>query len=130
MKYILIMLSLLLVACTADTSGMIANSQKPEGKQWLIVDNLNLGRKLTITEARSTQSADRLLGIATLQSLFKGDLSLQYRFNWYDSDNIQINDARSAWTPLTLHGREQVQIQSVALVANAHHFKVYVREVQ
>lgn len=129
MKYLLL-LSVLLVGCTTDTSGIAADSDKPDGKQWLIVDNLNLGRKLTIIDAATHQGMDRLRGVATIQSLYKGDLNLQYRFYWYDSNNVQLNNATTAWTPLSLHGKQQIQVQSVALVNNANHFKIYVREVE
>ncbi|MGY5453230.1 YcfL family protein [Agarivorans sp. MS3-6] len=128
MKYFML-LFMLLVGCTTDTSGIAADSQKPDGKQWLIVDNLTLGRKLTVLDAATHQGMDRLRGVATIQSLFKGDLDLQYRFYWYDSNNVQIDNATSAWTPLSLHGKQQVQVQSVALVNTASHFKIYVREV-
>jgi len=130
MKYVLLLLSLLLVACTTNTSGISADSDKPDGKQWLIVDNISLGRKLTVLDATTQQNNDRLQGVATIQSLHKGDLNLQYRFYWYDSNNIQINQATSAWTPLTLHGKQQIQVQSIALLDSAKHFKIYVREVK
>ncbi|GDY25868.1 hypothetical protein AHAT_17580 [Agarivorans sp. Toyoura001] len=130
MKYLLLLTALLVVGCTTDTSGISADSDKPDGKQWLIVDNISLGRKLTVLDAATHQGMDRLRGVATIQSLFKGDLDLQYRFYWYDSNNMQINSATTAWTPLSLHGKQQIQVQSVALVNIASHFKIYVREVK
>ncbi len=66
MKYLFLLLSLLLVACTTNTSGISAGSDKPDGKQWLIVDNISLGRKLTVLGATTQQNNDRLQGVATI----------------------------------------------------------------
>ncbi|MDF0534328.1 YcfL family protein [Shewanella yunxiaonensis] len=111
-------------ACVTNTAGIYANSQGVNR-----VDNGSMGRKLSVEGIQAYPGGGQLNGYATLQSHTSYDQNLQYRFTWYDANNIAIDAENKSWVPVTLHGFQQVQVKSTAPNGRASWFDFQVRNI-
>jgi len=64
----------------------------------------------------------------SLRSRDRDTVSIQYRFDWFDAQGMEINANTGAWKPLIIYGRESRTIQGVAPDPRAHEFKLKIRE--
>jgi uncharacterized protein YcfL len=115
--------ALTLGACAHDTSGLWASSA---GEQR--VDNSSLGGDLTLAQLDSRRAGQLLQGLAVLTSKTAKDQQLQYKFSWFDAQGYSLEDEGQSWKPVTLHGRQALQLVALAPNANAVRFEVYVRK--
>lgn len=119
-----------LSGCVQYTAG-VSSTEVSVGKMsdtLLVADNPMLGRQLELTRAGVEPMADgRSMGQASIKSLITSDLSLQYRFYWFDVNGTQLDG--SAWLPIIVHGKQEVQLQSMSESTQARSFKLYVREI-
>lgn len=60
----------------------------------------------------------------------KSSKTLQYKITWYDPDGMQVDPEGSAWTPITLTGKEEKTVQSVAPSPNVNGFVLNIRELE
>ncbi|QDF66790.1 DUF1425 domain-containing protein [Shewanella sp. SNU WT4] len=111
-------------ACSHRTGGIMASTGGITR-----VDNSSVGSDVSISELKTRLIGGMMQGIATITSLDSTDLSLQYQFTWFDGSGFVIEGDSSSWTPLTLYGKQQVQVQAMAPANGAVSFEIYVREV-
>lgn len=115
---------LTLGACVTNTAGIYANSQGVNR-----VDNVSIGRKVSLESIKAYPDGGQLSGYATLRSHTSYNLNLQYRVTWYDANNNSIDAENMSWVPVTLHGFQQVQVKSTAPNGRASWFDIQVREI-
>ncbi len=94
----------------------------------VVYNNSSLKRDLLIVDVKSVMAGNIMRAQATVRSKDKDTLPFQYRFDWYDSDGIELNSGAGSWKPLILNGRETKTIQSVAPDPRAKEFKLKLRE--
>lgn len=117
-------LSLFLVGCANHTAGLMASSSNSDVR----IDNASFNREVSIGDIRSRYSGDIMQGSALISSKVATDLRLQYKFTWYDNSGFTLEDEANSWKSLKLHGKQQLQVHSVAPNAQASRFEVYVRK--
>jgi uncharacterized protein YcfL len=62
-----------------------------------------------------------------LENETRGDLAVEYRWEWTDADGFQLNDTLSSWQPLVIGGRQRALVTGVGPTAGAADFRLYVR---
>lgn len=99
-----------------------------ELRKKVIFNNRSLAGDVQILDMQSALAGDIMRAQATLKSKDSDTLSLQYRFEWYDSKGMEINSGSGAWKPLIIYGKESKTVQGVAPDPRAKEFKLKIRE--
>ena len=63
-----------------------------------------------------------------LENGISNPYTLEYKFSWFDSDGMQVDEGISAWSPIYLEGRETRTIQGLAPNPSVKSFKIKIRE--
>ncbi len=111
-------------ACAPNTSGVRLNS---DGEYK--VDNSFVAGDISVTNNVIRQVGGLLQGAAKVQSHSSKDQVIQYRFTWFDNQGVAVDSDAQSWQPIDIHGKQSVQVVSVAPNASAVRFQVYVRKV-
>lgn len=64
---------------------------------------------------------------ATLTSISRGRISIQYRFAWFDANGMEIQAGTGGWNTLSLAARETATLSGVARSQDAVEFRILVR---
>jgi len=95
----------------------------------LQIHNKTLAKQVHISEIKSRKKNNLLQINLSLTSTYKKSLQLQYKFQWFDQDDFIIEETKSAWQPLEIHGMQSKTVASLAPTSQVTTFKLYVREV-
>jgi len=125
-------LILALSACKTTlpvTSGVGAESITNEvpPSTYLKVDNIELAKKVTISDVKHRINNGLLEINVELSSQFDKSQRLQYHFNWFDEQGFIVESRKSPWKPIELHGHQSMQLKGVAPSSVVTSFNVYVR---
>ncbi|HBM16516.1 MAG TPA: hypothetical protein DD381_09285 [Lentisphaeria bacterium] len=63
-----------------------------------------------------------------LENGISNPYTLEYKFSWFDSDGMEVDEGSTAWMPIYLNGRETRTIQGLAPNPSAKSFKIKIRE--
>ncbi|MDD1794779.1 YcfL family protein [Enterovibrio makurazakiensis] len=124
--FILLSATLFLAGCASNTSGISIDSSN----QNVVLGNEVLGKSLEFGNAKTSEVNDRLLAQVMVTNKSSDAQNLQYRFNWYDEQGLEVDSGRSPWRQFTLYGQDSVTLQGVALNPAAKNFRVSLRNVQ
>ncbi|MCL1094347.1 YcfL family protein [Shewanella kaireitica] len=123
-KLILALFTVLFVtACAPHTAGLMAGS-----KGEVRIDNSTFGKEVEVQSVMARPEGGFLQGSGTIVSKVSTDLRLQYKFTWFDTSGMTIDDEGVSWKSVKLHGKQQLQVSAVAPNANASRFELYVRK--
>ena len=118
----------------ATTAGIEATGKKSwnqEGAPELskkVVVNGSLGGDIEVVDLKSAMAGNLMQAQVSLRSKDRDTIPIQYRFDWYDAQGMEIAANATAWKPLLIYGRETKTIQGVAPDPRAHEFKLKIRE--
>lgn len=128
------MVSVFLMGCATRTSGIrgsATNIASPEGSiqssQYVIIDNSRLARGVQVVDLASNFVGDLLRAQVSLVSKYSTTLAVQYKFQWFDAQGVEIAPDSLPWIPLLLNGNESKTVQAVAPNPSARTFKVSIR---
>ncbi len=80
-----------------------------------IVTDPTLRRHITVVEVnRATVSGDLTRVQVRLQNNLRRDRTVQYRFEWYDAEDMFVDSPTSVWRVRTLKGGETIALSDVA----------------
>ncbi|MDB2385922.1 YcfL family protein [Shewanella sp.] len=113
-----------MIGCAPHTAGVMVGS-KGETR----IDNKGFAKDVTLQSVITRAEGDMLEGSATIINQSSTDLRLQYKFSWYDTNDMSIDDEGVSWKSVKLHGKQRLQVSSVAPNTQATRFELYVREV-
>lgn len=94
---------------------------------YLKIDNAELAEKVSISEVKHRRTNELLEVNVELSSQFKKSQKLQYHFNWFDENGFVVEEGKSPWKPIELHGHQSLTLRGVAPSSTATSFNVYVR---
>ena len=125
-----LMTVILSTGCVTSGIEAIGRPSDANVKKHLIIHNEPLADKITISKMRSRTAGDLLSVEITLTNLSSRDMNIQYRFSWYDADDFEVEQGKHSWTPLTLHGYADSNLQALAPSPSVKSYKVNVREIR
>lgn len=127
MRYVVILFcALFLGACAKETTGISIDSST----QNVVLTNADMGKALVFGNARTSIVNERLLAQVRVTNKDTDTKNLQYRFNWYNEQGLEVDNGRSPWRQFVINGGDSVTLQGVALDPNATDFRVSIREIQ
>ncbi len=91
------------------------------------VDNAALAEKVSISEVKHRRTNELLEVNVELSSQFEKSQKLQYHFNWFDENGFVVEEGKSPWKPIELHGHQSLTLRGIAPSSAATSFNVYVR---
>lgn len=115
------------------TSGIEATGKPmgdPKYAKHLEINNESLANKIIIQEMHTRTTGGVLEVSLVLANLTSTDKMIQYRFAWYDADNFEVEQGSRGWTPATLNGHSQINMQALAPNPTITTYKVKVRELK
>lgn len=93
----------------------------------MVVNNPKLAGKLQIADIQTEMVGGLMKCQVNLISKYSKNVSVKYKFSWFDADGMEIDSDASAWTPLMLYGNESKTVQGVAPNPGARKFKIKIR---
>ena|SRR6266568_2535762 len=129
------LLALTCLAGCSTTAGIEAvgtTTWNQEGARELqskvIINNSSLAGDIQVMDAKSALAGDLMRAQVTLKSKDRDTVPIQYRFEWYDANGMEIGAGTSAWKPFLIYGRESRSLQGVAPDPRAREYKLKIRE--
>lgn len=127
MKYAAMLFSatMLLTGCANTTTGLSIDSSN----QNVVLGNSVLAQNLEFGNAKSSMVNGRLLAQVMVTNKRDKSQNLQYRFNWYDAQGLEVDSGRSPWRQFVVYGGQSVILQGAALNPDAKNFRVSLRNI-
>ncbi|AMG31704.1 DUF1425 domain-containing protein [Grimontia hollisae] len=127
MKYAAMLFSatMLLTGCANTTTGLSIDSSN----QNVVLGNSVLAQNLEFGNAKSSMVNGRLLAQVMVTNKSDKSQNLQYRFNWYDAQGLEVDSGRSPWRQFVVYGGQSVTLQGAALNPDAKNFRVSLRNI-
>lgn len=129
-RLVVLLSGLLLLSGCAATSGIEATGKttwNEEGarelSKRLVVNNSRLARDIEVADITSSQVGDLMRAQVMLRSRESGTLQLQYKFDWYDQQGVEVVD-NAPWQPVILYGQETKTIHGLGPNPRAREFKL------
>ncbi|MCF7502606.1 YcfL family protein [Vibrio sp. L3-7] len=113
-----------LAGCADNTTGVRVDSLT----QNVFFGDKVLGSRLLVEDIRTDQVDGHTRGIVRLNSNYKGDQNILYRFYWYDDAGLEVNLKQGPWKQAIVRGFESISLSEVSVNPNATQFRVQFRE--
>ena len=113
-----------LAGCADNTAGVRVDSQT----QNVFFGDKVLGSRLQVEDIRTDLVDGHTRGIVRLNSNYKGDQHILYRFYWYDDAGLEVNLKQGPWKQAIVRGFESISLSEVSVNPNATQFRVQFRE--
>lgn len=121
---ILVFVALFVTGCAQNTAGLQIDG---ESHKVLFGDKV-LGSRLVVNDIATTQVDGRARGVVRLQSKYKGNLNILYRFSWYNDQGLEVNTSSGPWRQAIVYGDASVSLSEVTLNPNGTQFRLQIRE--
>ena len=94
----------------------------------LRVDNGTLANTLRVASLHTASSErdGRMIVQASILNDSRRDHACQYKFRFFDADDLEI-ESRRPWQSVVFHGGEEVRLQATAPAPGAVAFQIHVR---
>ncbi|ARP38725.1 MULTISPECIES: YcfL family protein [Vibrio] len=113
-----------LAGCADNTAGVRVDSQT----QNVFFGDKVLGSRLQVEDIRTDLVDGHTRGIVRLNSNYKGDQHILYRFYWYDDAGLEVNLKQGPWKQAIVRGFESISLSEVSVNPKATQFRVQFRE--
>ena len=123
-----IMLVTILSGCSTSGIEAIGQPDDAEIKKHLLIHSDALAKKITISDMRSREVGGLLEVNLKLTNLTSSDKAVAYRFSWFDGDEFEVEPATDAWTPVNLHGAQNMTVRGVAPNGSVKSYRLNVKE--
>lgn len=128
MRYLAVSLVslILLGGCSANTASISIDS----GNQNVVVGDIALAQSLSFENAGIIINGSHPQAQVTITNLTTFTKNLQYRFNWYDSQGLEVDDETSPWRPIMLYGNETQILKAAPISPTVTNFRVSIRNLK
>ncbi|MEZ8719999.1 YcfL family protein [Vibrio pomeroyi] len=113
-----------LAGCADNTAGVRVDSLT----QNVFFGDKVLGSRLQVEDIRTDLVDGHTRGIVRLNSNYKGDQHILYRFYWYDDAGLEVNLKQGPWKQAIVRGFESLSLSEVSVNPKATQFRVQFRE--
>ncbi|MBW3694590.1 DUF1425 domain-containing protein [Vibrio sp. T187] len=114
----------MLAGCAENTAGVRVDSLT----QKVIFGDKVLGSRLLIDDISTDQVDGHTRGIVRLNSNYKANQNILYRFYWYDDAGLEVNNKQGPWRQAIVYGFESIAISEVSVNPKGTQFRVQIRE--
>jgi uncharacterized protein YcfL len=125
MKKSVLVLALLLGACSSDTTGLWMTGYAGEAAKVEPGHPLDLG----VAERSRLRQNDLLTVTVELTNTLKKDQTVQWQFSWFDGQGQAVAVDGQPWQPITLHGHQSRTVTATAPNPSVVSYRLAVREV-
>jgi len=116
---------------TSGIRGSEAVSESPSGQtvrsKYVIIDNQKLARGIQIVDLKSEFIGDMLKSDVTIVNKYGKNLSIQYKFTWFDENGMEVEPGSTYWKPIILYGNESKSLQGTAPAPPAVEYKIHIK---
>ena len=113
-----------LAGCADNTAGVRVDSLT----QNVFFGDKVLGSRLQVEDIRTDLVDGHTRGIVRLNSNYKSDQHILYRFYWYDDAGLEVNLKQGPWKQAIVRGFESISLSEVSVNPKATQFRVQFRE--
>lgn len=126
----LLIAALSAAACNRSPNTMMGYEKSAGGVATnLYIANPSLQKRITLVEPADSRRVNDLLRVKVrLQNRSKKTAFFEYKFQWFDGEEFEIEDKKAHWTPAGIVGRNTLQVQETAPHPDAVTFKLLVRK--
>lgn len=132
--FTILVITIVLAGChsTVNTTSPAENRAGPTViKDKRIITDGSLVDKAGVVDVRETTVAGDLLKVQVQMYNSTSSLkSVNYRFEWFDSDGMRIETVLSRWKPKMLYGKETVWVSAVAPTPKTVDFRFKLMEAK
>ena len=89
----------------------------------------HMGKVFVVSEVNGVDIEGIKKVEATITNRTEKTVNIEYRFFWYDASGMDMNGLTDVWHPITLEGKSDQTLSSVAKTPMANYFKLYVRKL-
>ncbi|MFD2179704.1 YcfL family protein [Veronia pacifica] len=127
MRYLAAALSAaILIGCSStDNRGISIDSSN----QHVVLANSSLGKDLEFGNAQANLLNERLNAQVRITNKTGQDQAIQYKFDWYDAQGLEVDSGKSPWRQLIIYAGDSKVISGMALHPAARDFRVSVRHL-
>lgn len=120
---------LFLSACAANNTGISMDS----ANEHVVLSNAELATILSFGNSRVISLPEGLQGEVTVINNHETDQALQYRFNWYDLQGLEVDNMALPWRYLLIRGKDSVKLKDIPQNTadnRAVHFRVSIKQAK
>lgn len=100
----------------------------PQMATVLRIDDQRLARYVSVKSVNSAVKHDGFLQAQVeVVNNSKRDYAIQYRYLWFDANDMEIYPGKRPWQQTVLHGGESVRLQGISPFPEAKAFRVQIR---
>lgn len=117
------------VACEKKTASTVVIAE-PNGGDYskqIFVHDKQFAKQVKVLDLKVRRERDLLEGIITIQNQGEVTVPFEYRVEWYDQDNVQIETPITSWKPTTIDGLMTKTLRELSPRTEAVAFKFFVR---
>lgn len=105
----------------------------------ILIDNTNhnvvfgttaLARSVELTDIYRDRKKEKLRSSMVIKNKEDKARILQYRFNWYDIQGLELDNKNIMWLKIDLAPGGSILLKGVAPTPDAHDFRVSLREIE
>jgi len=100
----------------------------PELTKKVVFNRSSLAGSIEIVDLKNALAGNLMRAQVSLRSKESDDLSVQYKFDWFDKQGMELGG--TAWTPVVIHPHESKTVQAAAPDPRAHEFKLKLRDAE
>ena len=134
MKLIMSAAMVLVVAtgCMGPSTGGLEVILKEGEKQAIVrIDDSSFAKRIVVEETIARRSNTGFLGATVkVRNRFDRDFPIQYRFEWFDGDGMEIQSGGRPWEQAILHGGAAAMLSATASDKRGVRFVVRLRRVE
>ena len=94
----------------------------------LRVDDQRLARYVAVKSVNSAVKHDGFLQAQVeVLNTSKRDYAIEYRYLWFDANDMEIYPGKRPWQQAVLHGGESIRLQGISPYPEAKAFRVQIR---
>lgn len=120
-------LAVILVGCTTHS---VTGISIDNSNQNVVLGNEFLKETLSFGNASIHHNNNRAVARVKVTNRIEKHQVLEYRFNWYDLQGLEVDNGKSPWHQLILYPDTSITLEEMALSSNAIKFRVSLRSVQ
>ena len=119
--------AVLLSVCSAGCLAPRTAGVDIQNGELRVADAAFLSRLVLVKEATQRTPEGFLRVCVSVENSGTRTYPCQYRFVWLDADGLEIDSAKSQWTPVFLLGRQKLDLQRTSPTIDAAGYRLEIR---